>query len=220
MSAIKDQCKVIRVEEGTPGGDTYFVIIPTKDGVRPICYRQIVGHPDRVCTNSAGTETWHPGTGACYRHGGAVPENVHIVTGRYSKIRERLRDRVDNYLAQDRSQLLDLTSELAVTKAIFDEFLESYPEPKSEDFGVFLHRFQAIVGTLGTLVDKISLIDNRNTLTTAQVMYAKSVMLDIILKYIADPAARERVAKELASRLGGDDKVKLKPYEFSKPDLT
>jgi hypothetical protein len=135
-------------------------------------------------------------------------------------MRGRLKERVEDYLKLDRTQLLDLTSELAVTKAIYDEFLESHPDVTDEEFGVWLHRYQAIIGMLGSLVDKISLIDNRNTLTTAQVMYAKSVMLDIILKYIADPAARERVAKELASRLGGDTKVALKPYEFSKPDLT
>jgi hypothetical protein len=136
-------------------------------------------------------------------------------------MRGRLKERVDEYLKQDRAQLLDLTSELAVTKAVYDEFIENHPnfETEQDEIGVWLHRFQAITGTLGNLVEKISRVDNRNTLTTAQVLYTKSVILDIILKYIVDPAARERVAKELASRLGGDNKVALKPYEFSKPDI-
>lgn len=219
MSAIKDLCKIVNIEKGTPGGDTYYVITPNKEDARPLCFRQIVGHTDRVCTNTAGSETWHYSTGACYRHGGAVPEDVHLVTGKYSKMRGRLAERIQEYLKQDRSQLLDLTSELAVTKAVYDEFIEEHEDVNSEEFGVWLHRFQAITGTLGNLVEKISRVDNRNTLTTAQVIYLKAVVLDVILRYITDPAVRERVAKELASRLGGDTKVALKPYEFSKPDL-
>jgi len=221
MAAIKADCQIVRIDEGTPGGNTYYIITPGKDDPRALCYRQIVKHPERVCTNSAGSETWHYGTGACYRHGGAVPENVHLVTGKYSKMRGRLAERVQEYLKQDRSQLLDLTSELAVTKAVYDEFIENHPDfvTQEDEIGVWLHRFQAITGTLGNLVEKISRVDNRNTLTTAQVMYLKAVVLDVILKYIVDPSARERIAKELASRLGGDTKIALKPYEFSKPDL-
>jgi len=219
MAAIKADCKVIRIDKGTPGGDTYYVITPGKDDPRALCYRQIVKHPDRICTNSAGCETWHYGTGACYRHGGAVPENVHLITGKYSKMRGRLAERVQEYLKQDRSQLLDLTSELAVTKAVYDEFIENHPdfETEEDEIGVWLHRFQAITGTLGNLVEKISRVDNRNTLTTAQVIYLRAVICDIVLKYIADPNIRERFAKELASRLGGDVKVSLKSYEFSPP---
>jgi hypothetical protein len=139
-----------------------------------------------------------------------------MVTGKFSKLRGTLRKRVDEYLEKDRNSLLDMTEELAITRSIFDEFLEYYPDPQSEDYGIWFHRFQEVLGTLGTLVEKMSRIDTRNTLTAAQVLYIRATMVDIILKYLPDPEKRELMVRELAARLGGDQSVALKRAELPK----
>jgi hypothetical protein len=216
MSVSIDKAQVLRTDAGTPGGDTHWVVTPKHQTARALCFRQIVGDPTRRCTNKAGLDTWHAGTGACSHHGGSVTEGMGMVTGKFSKLRGTLRKRVDEYLEKDRNSLLDMTEELAITRSIFDEFLEYYPDPQSEDYGIWFHRFQEVLGTLGTLVEKMSRIDTRNTLTAAQVLYIRATMVDIILKYLPDPEKRELMVRELAARLGGDQSVALKRAELPK----
>jgi len=206
-----------QIDKGTPGGDTYYVILPNKTDPTPLCFRKIK-HRDgaKRCTNVAGLRTWHPGTGACFIHGGGSRENgPRLANGKQSKMRGRLQVRVDNYLSMDRARLLDLSGELAISRSLFDDFVDVYKGPEDEQFGAWFYRFNQIVTTLGTLVEKISRIDTRNTLTAAQVLYLQATVADILMKYINDPDLRNRAARELASRMGGEHSVELQPSEYN-----
>lgn len=209
----------IRIQEGTVGGRTFYVRLPDEKEERPLCFRRISKNIEMRCTNPAGYKTSHNGTGACGYHGGAATENVamsNITTGRNSfATRSRLNDQVQKYLSMDRTKLLDLTEQLAFGKAIFDEFVNFYPTPDDEKYGIWLMRFQNMLTSLGTLVEKMSRIDTRNTLTAAQVLYLRATVADILMKYLTDPYDRERAAKELAARLGGevDNTVDMLPSE-------
>jgi hypothetical protein len=167
------------------------------------------------CTNVAGYKTNHVGTGACSFHGGNTTKNPNFTTGRHAKsTKARLDAQIQQYLDKDRSELLDMTYHLAATRAIFDEFLVGFPTADAQDYGLWFGRFQGIVGTLGTLVEKITKVDARNSLTAAQVLYIRACIVDILLKYIPDPGMRERAIRELASRMGGDVEVTMRPSEI------
>ena len=70
---------------------------------------------------------------------------------------------------------------------------------------------------MSNLVEKISKIDNRNALTAAQVLYLRATVADLLMKYLPDPQLREKAAKELAVRLGGDVEVTMPRSEYSLP---
>lgn len=213
----RTKAKVLQSDKDTDGGITYYVLLPRYQDAKPLCFRQIHGKPDWRCTNPAGYRTWHLGTGSCYLHGGATTGQKSLKTGKYSNLSGRLDTLVDKYLRMDRGELLDLTGELALTKATFEDFMTMFPDPADEEYGMWFHRFTEIIGTIGNLCEKISRIDDRNTLTAAQVLYLRATVTDIIMRYIPDPSVRERAAKELASRMGGDVEVKLQRNEFSLP---
>jgi hypothetical protein len=207
----------IRTEEGTPGGRTYFVILPGRgQEEKAICFRRMHKAPDMRCTNKAGSGTWHVSTGACKFHGGNNGAHGQgIVTARNAKItRLRLKDTIESYLNTDRAGLLDLNYELACSKAIFDEFMQNFPDPKIDEYGIYLNRFMTIISSMSNLVDRMSRVENRNTLTAAQVLYLRATVADMFMKYIDDPNLRERAAKELASRMGGDMSVQMQPSEI------
>lgn len=220
MALLKSNCKKIEEETGTIGGTTYHVTLKGESIPRPLCFRRVKNGevPFSRCSNVAGFKTDHVGTGACAYHGGASKPHG-IVTGVNARVTKlRLQDKIDEYLKMDRDRLMDLSYQLAATRAIFDEFIVSFPDPSDDDYGISLHRFQGIVGTLSTIVEKISKIDNRNTLTTAQVLYLRATVADILMKYLTDPEVRERAARELAARMGGDMSVELEPFEYSLPE--
>jgi hypothetical protein len=106
-----------------------------------------------------------------------------------------------------------LTRELATLRAMYDEQMEHFPEPDDDSYAVWFHRMTELIGSMGTLVEKISRTDSRNTLTAAQVMYFRAVIVSIILKYVPDPASRDRVVKELAQQLGTTT-VEMRPSEY------
>jgi hypothetical protein len=213
------EAKDLREEAGTPGGTTYWVRKSGEREFKALCFRPLHGKPEERCSNGAGYDTWHSGNGACKFHGGAT-QKYNVVTGRNATVnRERLRTQIDNYLSLDRKKLLDLSYELAVSKAIFDESIETFPEVSNINYGFSLARFLKLLESMGNLVEKISKIDSRDALTAAQVLYLRATVADIMMKYITDPITRERAAKELASRLGGEVQhdVELEPNEYSLP---
>lgn len=238
----------IRVEEGTAGGNTYYIKLPGQSDEKPLCFRRTKEDLAKRCVNTAGYGTWHLGTGACKFHGGAISEKLsaNMSHGRTATItRERLASSIQTYLSMDRAQLLDMTYELAATKAIYDELLSVYPEPPVaedyitpailaskdakeikfaidsfkahlEEYGSYFLKMQQLVGSLGNLAEKMSRIENRNTLTAAQVLYLRATVADLLMKYIVDPIDRTRAAKELASRMGGDvqTEISMNPSEY------
>ena len=215
----KSEVRITKVEEDTIGGDTYWIKKHGAEKAFPLCFRpKSDGSKDR-CEQAAGFGTDHLGWGACKFHGGnngRYVSNSNITHGKYAvKTRHRLSDQIDNYMKQDRSVMLDLTEHLAATRAIFDEFIAEYPRPGDDDYGVWFHRYTTLVGTLGSLVDKISKIDARNSLTAAQVLYIRAVMIDILMKWVPDEN-RNRAMKELVSRMGGEleEDIEMRPSEM------
>lgn len=216
MAVDSKLAKVVEIKRGTIGGDTYFVRLPN-NGKEPkaLCFRKMKNQPTMRCTHEAGYRTSHLGTGACRFHGGA-DKTPTISTGKNAVMtRLRLSEKIDDYLDKSRDELLDLTQQLAAARAIFDEFIEKFPSPDDEGYGLWFMRFNALISTLGTLVDKISRIDSRNTLTAAQVLYLRATMVDILMKYVPEPDTRERVVKEIAARMGGDMELTMRPSEIS-----
>lgn len=213
MPIEKDRARLVQTDEGTIGGDTYWVKLPGEREAHALCFRRIRSDPHLRCVNVAGYKTEHVGTGACAYHGGN--NKPFIVTGRKAVMtKTRLADKIQTYLQRDRDDLLDLTEQLAATRAIFDEFIETYPDPEHEDYGLWFHRYTNLIGTLGTLVEKISKVDARNSLTAAQVLYIRAILVDMFIKYIPDADKREQALRELASRMGGDVEVSMKPSEI------
>ena len=214
MGVHREDCRITKVERDTAGGITYHVKLPYAREAFPICFRRKKrGDGTERCTNKAGFGTQHVGMGACKLHGGNAGRPP--ISGRHAiQTRMRLSDKVEAYLNVDRSKLLDLTRELATARAMFDDFMDSFPDTEDDNYGIAFHRFTVIIGTIGTLVEKISKIDSRNTLTAAQVMYLRATMADIMLKYLPDIHVRERAIRELAARMGGDVSVEMRPSEI------
>ena len=204
-------------ETKTLGGDTYWVEHPDWKGEeRALCYRKTKhaeGSPTPLpgsrCGSVAGGNTWHKGEGACSGHGGSRGVNGKtITTGKGAKTaRRHLKRRIDEYLETgDRDELLDLTYELAALRVLFQEVVEHFPDPEDKKYSIQVNRAVTMIQATGALVEKMSRIDARNNITTAQVIYLRVVVADILAKYITDIPARERAVKELMSRVqGGED---------------
>lgn len=216
MSIKVEDLDIEKIHKGTPGGDTYYAKIG-KRGLAPYCLRPIVNSEGNLlCTNPAGYRTDHPGTGACMKHGGKNTEIAisNITNGRRAiATRNRLKDRIEEYLGQDRAQLLDLTKEFATMKVILDEYMTKFPELGEDGYYRAVMTVQSVVGTLGTLVDKMSKVESRNALTAAQVLYLRATIVDLFVKYIDDLELRERALKELVVRMGGDVEIEMYPSE-------
>jgi len=211
-----EEFQVVRKKKDTTGGSTYFAVLRDKGKARPTCLRKIHNKDGYYCERWAGQGTDHVGTGACSKHGGLNDRTAvtRIKTGANAvSTRNRLAADVNSYLGKDRKDLLDLTKEFATLRAVLDEYMDWFPDPTSDNYYFAIDRLQSVVGTLGNLVDKMSKIESRNTLTTAQVLYLRATIVDLFLKYIKDPDERERAVRELATRMGGDVSFEMLPSE-------
>ena len=215
MAITKADCTEIKIDDTTFGGDTYYIRTHTNDKLRPLCFRPSKGKNNAKvadadgrllrCSNKAGAGTDHVGTGSCSVHGGnnAGTLGTGIIDGRNAtKSRSALANKIEEYQEIDKEQLFDITYELATVRAIFRELVKNISDYDDDTFGKDLFRITQLVGTIGTLVDKISSIEARNTLTISQVLYFRTVIADILLKYVTDPDMRQLAAQELVQRVG------------------
>lgn len=214
------------VDAGTLGGDTHWIETTKWQGeLHAVCFRPVrnkeTGAGGR-CSNVAGYGTDHVGTGACKFHGGDTLKNVAISHGQYAyKTRMALKDRIDAYVdGPDSKKLYDLTYELAAMRVLFQQTINQFPEEGSEDyernFGISARRAMEMIQATGSLVDKISRIESRNALTAAQVLYLRTRLADILVRYIKDPELRQRAIEDLALAIPGgvndtDHQVKALP---------
>jgi hypothetical protein len=147
--------------------------------------------------------TDHYGTGACRLHGG-ITNLVPLKTGGSAfSTRSGLHDKIEEFLIGDMSDLSDLSLELASARALFREQLEDFPESSEDTYGISLARLLKTLAAIGTLLEKISKIEARNTLTSAQALLLQVTVADILLKNIPDVAVRERAVRELTNRMTG-----------------
>jgi hypothetical protein len=218
MPINKSDVLKIREESGTIGGVTYW--ITRKDDPdqeeKSLCFRVLNGVDNRGkgfrCNRPAGMNTTHYGTGACKLHGGNN-ELSTLKTGKSAVLtRTILQDKIEEFLDGDSADLTNLTVELATLRAIFSEFLENFPKYEGDltkteavDYGVALARAMKLTSSISSLLEKISKIEARNTLTAAQALYLQATVADILLKHISDPNNRDRAVRELTNRMSGVD---------------
>lgn len=216
-------CISIDVDKGTIGGDTYWVEHPDWAGEQhALCFRRIKEanrtYDDERCTQAAGYGTDHAGTGACKFHGGAGITTSLSGNFRHGRgavqMRKILAERIDDYVENDSEQLFDLTYELAAMRVMMRELIDRFPNPNDEEnyermSSIAMQRIMTMIQATGSLVDKISRIESRNTITAAQVLYLRARMADILVKYIPDPDRREHAIQELAHSMpGGNNDAK------------
>jgi hypothetical protein len=217
MTLKREDVIIVKEEEGTEGGTTYYIARKNDPDryARALCFR-LSHDPEHIgerCSKSAGYKTTHVGTGPCHLHGGG--NLVPIKTGGSAYVtKSRLSDKINTYLNEDAEKQYDLTKELAAMRATLDEFLDVMSSPygteqEKQKYGNDIIRLSMLVTTIGTLVEKISKINSRNTLTAAQALFIKAIVADILIKYVKDPDARERAVRELTSRFGGGEGVPI-----------
>ncbi len=218
MAILKKDCISISYEEGTIGGNTYYVAHPSWEGEKAICFRLVKDIPGykrggMYCQRQAGHGTDHVGEGACVTHGGT---NHLIVKGsgegglkhgrRAKATRRHLSQRVDDYMQQDHSKLLDLRKELITIRLLFQDIIDMFPDdPESKDYALYTNRVMGMVNAISNLVDRMSRIETRNTITASQVLYIKATVADILMRHITDPRQRDQAVAELMDRLPGGD---------------
>ena len=216
MAITKAECKEIRVDKSTFGGETYYVKRKNDKEFIAVCFRPLydkrgskaVDENNRLlrCDRLAGHGTDHKGEGACKTHGGSNGATSGV--GRYKhgrtaiKTQSKLTQRIDKYYEKDREELLDVKYELASVRAIFKELIDNLSEYHDDEFSRDIRRIMELTSIIGTLVDKISTIESRNALTISQIMYFRATVADILMKYIKDPKMQELAAKELVQRVG------------------
>ena len=213
----KSEVLHITTEKKTLGGDTYWIEHPNWPGEeRALCFRKLKAAsrkrnelpPDSRCAREAGWGTYHLGEGACRTHGGSVNRvGKNMTNGRQAKAtRSHLKIKIDDYLESgDRTKMLDLTFELASLRVLLRELIDRFPDPEDKTYTAQVNRTVTMVQATGNLVDKMSRIESRNSITVAQVMYLRAAVADILAKYVTDIPTRERAVKELMSRVQGGE---------------
>lgn len=166
---------------------------------------EFIGTIGTRCSVTAGFGTDHLGTGRCKFHGGAkialriAGRATHGLTSKY--LRRAVEDKVAKFMADPAP--LDLSKEIATSRALL-EFLSDWILDQG-DVELFIERVPGLltlIDNTGRLVDRAAMIEKRYAMTAAQVLYVQSVFVDIMNSYILDPRQREKIAAELARRLG------------------
>lgn len=219
--AIKEEDVLdLKVEKFTQGGHTYYLELKEKPGYwQGFCYRPTIESRRRGmrCAQPAGANTDHPGTGACYLHGGnsyldvkvnKVTKGNNRVIAFDEQVRNSLKTKVNKYMAKDNGTLLDLAEELAITRAVLSSLMERTEELLNEDvndklFLDYVKSMNATIANIGKVADSISKIQQRNTLTAAHILYLKTVFADLLMKYIEEPDKREEALVSLGNRISG-----------------
>lgn len=224
MAIVKSEVDEIVEERGTDGGTTYQIKRKGDDEYKALCYRRFKGEKSvnengerKRCSRPAGWGTTHVGTGPCKLCGGSsIPAN--ITNGKTAYVTKgKLAEEIQQYLDKGKIELRDLTYELAATKLLLKKVIEQMPGVDDDNFGRDLYRVNNLVQTVSSLVDKISRIEARDTLTVHQVIYFRSVIVDILGSYVKDPQDLELALNELVERVGGKrEYIMIEPPDDNK----
>jgi hypothetical protein len=140
--------------------------------------------------------------GRCRMHSGTNPGRP-LIHGRYSLThRAALHDKMQTFLADPRPG--DLTAELALMRALLQDYLERFPDgvalPAME-----IERILGMVDAVSRLVERIARIMNQTALTAAEVHLLQARIVDLLVKYVPDPAQRLAFLDELAATVGAPE---------------
>lgn len=152
------------------------------------------------CELPAGWGTDHVGEGRCRKHGGNAGRP--IIHGRYSlKHRASLQAKADEFLSDAAPS--DLSSELALARALLQDYLERYnegmPIPVEE-----IERIMGMIETISKLTERIMRMLQQTALTQAELELFVVTIADLVVKYVDDPTRRDafiREAQNIAGRV-------------------
>lgn len=140
--------------------------------------------------------------GRCRMHGGKSlkgAEHPNFKSGNYSIYREHISDKLKEKVAafQD-ADPLDLTHELALTRALLAEFLSRFVTGTNLD-GISISIASDLIDRINKTVATISKIKNDTALTGAEVTFLAVSMVALLDRYVDDPAKREAFKQEIFS---------------------
>lgn len=138
------------------------------------------------------------GFDVCRMHGGKGGRP--IIHGRYSLThRQALADKMQAFLEDDRPG--DLTDELALTRALLQDYLERFPDRQplpADDIG----RIFGMVEAIGKTVERISRILNSTAVTIAEVRVMQATFANLMVKYIGDAKRQSEFLDEFNAIAG------------------
>lgn len=138
------------------------------------------------------------GRSVCRLHGGNAGRP--LIHGRYSvEHRKSLEEKVQKFLEDPAPG--DLTSELALMRALLQDFLGRFPDGVPMPNKAIGHIF-GMVEQVSKLVERISRILNATALTQVELHYLQVTLIDLLMRYIDEPDKRIAFVGELRSAIG------------------
>jgi hypothetical protein len=138
--------------------------------------------------------------GRCRIHGGASLKSVdhpNYKHGMYDKYApSKIKDKLDDFLEADP---LDLTNELALTRALLAEFLSRFVEGTNLD-AISISILSDLIDRVSKTVAIIAKLKNDSALTAAEVHYLQVRAVDVALKYF--PGDKQKQAQFIADLFG------------------
>ncbi len=136
------------------------------------------------------------GMQVCYIHGGKSlrgTEHPSYKHGLYAKyLPEGIKAKTADFLDADP---FDLTSELALLRALLAELLSYYQDTNVDREGRAV--MASLVDEIGRLVERITKLKNQTALTGAEMTYLAVRSTEVINRYIDDPDKRAAFIQEL-----------------------
>lgn len=136
--------------------------------------------------------------GRCRMHGGKSLRGIESPTyshGGYAKYRsDSLNEKIAEWDGQD---LLDLTSELQTQRGLISEYLERFQAAGTRLAQSDIEAILNWLNRIGVMVERITRIRNDETLTTIEIAYLKTRIVDLLQKYIDDPEQQKAFVIEL-----------------------
>lgn len=143
-----------------------------------------------------------PGYEVCEIHGGKTPRGMnspHWKHGNNSIYRDYLPDGIKSKVeAFENADPLDLTHELAVTRALLADFLSRFVTGTNLD-AISISIASDLVDRINKTVATISKIKNDTALTGAEVTFLAAGIVALLDRYVDDPTKREAFKQELFS---------------------
>ena len=159
-----------------------------------------IGEIGARCSRPSGAGTEHKGYGRCVKHAGRILP-VGLRHGRGSvRLRKQLHDKIQAHV--QRPNLLDLSMEISVQRALLDEIVARTSYADEIDVIGLAEKAIKLADLVGRQAERISAMNQRESLTAAQVLYLQVTIVDMFTKYIQDPSIRQVAAMELVERLG------------------
>lgn len=140
--------------------------------------------------------------GRCRMHGGLSLKGAESPTFKHGKnsiykdyIPEKIKGKVASFMEADP---LDLTHELALTRALLAEFLSLFVEGTRLD-AISISIASDLIDRINKTVATISKVKNDTALTGAEVAFLATNMVLMLDRYVDDPAKREAFKQEIFS---------------------